>query len=112
MPLEAGKLRHRVIIQQPVQLQDTYGAPYTEWKVWARVWAAVEPLRGREYWQARQAGAEVDGRIVMRYQPGVTPDMVVVWQGRTLIIQSIIQPQGKTDRLVLLYKEDLQHGAV
>lgn len=73
------RLQHRVTIQQPVETQDAYGEPTVRWQtVEAGVWAGIVPLRGREYFAAKQMQSEVEARILMRYRPDLTAKMKIV----------------------------------
>ena len=73
------RLRHRVTIQEPVETQNSYGEPEIRWQnVSTGVWAAIEPLRGREYFAAKQINAEVEARISVRWRPDINPKMKVV----------------------------------
>jgi len=71
----------------------------------AFAWASVDPVRGREYWDARQAQSEVEGKIIMRYRNNVTPDKRILFQGRPLEILAILNPQERKEQLEILYKE-------
>ena len=70
--MRAGLLRHRIVIQQKgTIIRDSFGEPTPAWPILATVWAAVDPLRGREFAEQRQAGAEVTTRIRIRYRSDV-----------------------------------------
>lgn len=101
----AARFRHRVTIQQKGKVQDEYGQEREDWMDVATVWAAVEPLRGREYFEAHQVQAEVTTRIRIRYRPGVRPDMRVVYNGRIFNIQSVIDPEERHRELQLMCRE-------
>lgn len=48
--MQAGKLRHRVTIQEPVIVQNPEtGAVNKTWRDVATVWAEVSPLSAREF---------------------------------------------------------------
>ena len=49
MTLAAGKLRHRVQLQAPFQSQDDSGDIINSWITQYTVWAAIEPLSGKEF---------------------------------------------------------------
>ena len=86
--MRSGRLRHRVTIQQPVVAVNGYGERITTWSTVAIVWAAVEPLRGREFFDAEQVQAEISHRVVLRYRSGITSTMRLLHKGRVLHIQS------------------------
>jgi SPP1 family predicted phage head-tail adaptor len=41
------------------------------------VWAAVQPLRGREFWQAQAVQSESTVKITTRYISGIKPDFQI-----------------------------------
>ena len=77
--MQAGKLRHRITLQQATESQDDLGQVTLSWSDYQDLWASVEPLSGREYMDAKQIQAGLTTRIIIRYWPGVTEQMRVVW---------------------------------
>lgn len=84
MTLHAGRLRHRIVLQQLVEQTDSEdeviqdpntGAIVSEWTHIATVWAAKEPLSAREFVESGAKQAEVLGRFVIRYRDGITAGM-------------------------------------
>ena len=106
--MNAGRLRHRVTVEQPVVSSDGYGGNTVSWAIFATVWAAVEPLSGREYFQAQQAQATVTHKVAMRYIPGVTPRMRIKHGSRYLNIISAIDTDERHRELVLMCEEVIQ----
>lgn len=100
-----GKLIHSVAIEKKVTQRDTYGAEIVTWVEVARAWASVEPLSGREYFQAQQMQASVDYRITMNYQPGIVPTMRVKWNDRGFNIRSVINTEERNIELILMCQE-------
>lgn len=73
MTFDARKLRHRVILQAPAETQNQQtGDMEITWNDVATVWAAIEPLSGREFIAAQAENNEVSARITIRYRPDVT----------------------------------------
>lgn len=103
--MRAGDLHHRVTIQQPVESQNSYGEPIATWQDVATVWAAIEPLQGRERFDAQQVVAQVDTRIRIRYRPGITPKMRVLFGTRVFDIQAVVEPETRRRELQLLCRE-------
>lgn len=67
--MRAGRLRHRLIVEQPNVTRDDAGAEVPGWSVVATVWSGIEPLKGTENFQAGQILASVDTLIVVRWSP-------------------------------------------
>ena len=106
--VRAGDLRHRVTLQSPVASQDGYGAETVTWTDVATVWAAVWPVRGREYFEARQTAAEVTHKVRIRYSTdvsGVTPKWRVVFGSRRFDIEAVINPDERSKYLDLMCVE-------
>jgi SPP1 family predicted phage head-tail adaptor len=103
--MNAGRLRHRITIQEPVTARNGYGEAITTWTAVATVWASVEPLSGREYFAAEHVQSEVTHRVRMRWQSGITPDMRVLFNGRVLKIDAVINYGERRTDLQLMCQE-------
>ena len=91
MTLSAGKLRHRVRLQEQQTVQNpNTGAVKTEWADVASVWAAIEPLSAREFIEAAATQASVTARITIRYRPGVRPTMRIRHGGKIYGIEGVL----------------------
>lgn len=66
--LRAGALTRRITLQQRATTQDTFGGQSITWTDVATVWAAVEPLTGRELLSAQAVQSTVSHQITIRYQ--------------------------------------------
>jgi len=75
------RLNHRVTLQRRSATPGALGQASTTWTDVATVWAAVEPLRGRDWFAAGQRQASADVRITVRHRADVTADMRVLWRG-------------------------------
>jgi SPP1 family predicted phage head-tail adaptor len=71
--LKAGRLRHRVDIEQPVSVQDPVsGGIVRSWAVvHEAVPAAIEPMSVREFLAAQQLQSGCSVMIIIRYLPGL-----------------------------------------
>ncbi len=104
--MRAGELRHRVTIQRLVTGQDDYGQPLDAWQDVATVWAKVEDLTGREYFQAQQVPTvQVSSRVTIRWRSDVKPEMRVLASNRLLDIKAALDPDGKRRELQLMCLE-------
>lgn len=67
--LNPARLRHRVVIQKPVETQSSVdGSMAVSWVDVATVWAAIEPLSTRELIAAQAENSLVSAKIIMRYR--------------------------------------------
>lgn len=67
--MRAGRLRHRLVIEEPVSVRTSTGAERVEWRAFAEVWAAIEPIRGKEQEQSGQLLGDVDTKVFVRWSP-------------------------------------------
>lgn len=84
---------------------DAFGGPTQTWSTHVETKAVIEPLRGRELWFARSVNAETTHKVTLRYKPGVTPKMRVIYDSRTLEIESTINVDENNRILELMCKE-------
>ena len=103
--MDAGRLDKRIIIERLEATEDEIGQPVEAWIPTYSVWAAIEPLQGREYLAAMAVQAERTVRIRIRYLPGIVSTMRVVYQGRVFAIQSVINLREANDELHLMALE-------
>lgn len=80
--MNPGRLRHRITFMHLVKGQNEVGDDVLVERPWKTVWASVEPLKGREYFEARKIESEATHKIIIRYLPGITPDMKIDFKGR------------------------------
>lgn len=88
--MEAGRYRHRIALQRPVTTRGTSGGVLVFWELIAERWAAIVPIRGREYMAARQVQAEQITRFLLRYTTGLTPKDRLITQQWAFGLSSII----------------------
>lgn len=84
--MRAGRLRHRVTIQQVTRTRDGFGQPVESWSAFATVWAAVEPLR---------------------YLASVLPSMRVLFGSRVFRIEAIKDSAERNVQMELMCVEVL-----
>ena len=105
--MRAGKLRHKVTIQDYTESQNSYGEMTKTWSDYATVWASIEPVRGREFWESQQINAEVTAKITIRHLYGINPKMRVKHDNRIFEIISVINPEERNVELQLMVKESV-----
>ena len=107
MTVAAGKLRHRVTIQQEVETQDPdTGAVSVSWVTYADRWAEYVAQSVREFIAAASVQSEVKGRFVVRADETVTPDMRVIHRGRAYGILGVMpDPDSGLEYMTLAVSE-------
>ena len=91
--MRAGQLRHRLKILKPTDVAASWNNTETEWTTYATVWGKIEWLSGREYYEANQVQSQNRCIITIRYLRGLTPNMRIEFEGRTLKIIAPINPK-------------------
>lgn len=106
MPLMAGRLNKRVILQTLTQTTDGGGGFTDSWADTATLWAGVEELTGSEGFEAQQTASTLSHRVTIRYRTGVTPQQRLKYGARVLKINAVINPGQLNERLELLCTEE------
>ena len=80
----AGKLKHMVTIESLTQTRDAEGGMVDTWSLFATSWAAIKNLSGNERTVTAQGGKTAEARteFTIRYLPGVTAKMRVVYNDK------------------------------
>jgi SPP1 family predicted phage head-tail adaptor len=99
------KLRQSVVIQSRTETTNSTGEVTWTWSDYKTLRAAVEPLRGQEYFAARQLQSSTTTRIRLRYISGLTNKMRVKHGGRYYAIEGIINPEMRNRELQLMCVE-------
>src|SRR3546814_9901783 len=95
MSLAAGRLRHRVRIEQRVTAQDPVTGEQTlTWGTVAdKVPVAIEPLSVREFIAAQKEDSQLSARIVMRNRPALNASMRMIGECR-FHLDRVFNPAG------------------
>jgi len=108
--MQAGRNRHRVIIQNAVTIRSPSGQPKKEWQDGAEVWAEVKGVSGRELVASAAEKAEATIRVWMRYRRDISAASRLKvktgpFRGLTLDITGSPIPDAKSTRLEILCKQ-------
>lgn len=91
MSIAAGKLRHRIAIQEYryVSQDSVTGEEKREWTTVHECWAEIAPLSARDMIAAQAAQSKVTARITIRHFDGIDASMRVVHtkRGRDVIYE-------------------------
>lgn len=64
---DIAKMNKRITIQKHADVEGEWGQSSSEWKDYKTIWASINSLYGREFWQAREANMENTINITVRY---------------------------------------------
>lgn len=95
--INAGRLRERVTVQIPSGTTNPLGETVISWSNSTAVWASVEGVSAREALALGQQETVLTHRVRMRYLPGLTQDMRLVWRNRTLEIVSLLEHGNRSE---------------
>ena len=106
--MRAGNLRHRVVIQRPVEERNDLGeVVHRSWAEVATVWSDVHPLDGRERWLEASVRPELTHAVRLRYRGDVTSECRLLHDGRVLRIDSVVNIEERNRELRLRCVEEL-----
>lgn len=104
--LEAGRLRHRVRLEELVTTLDDNGVQLQEWQNRGDRFCAIEPLSGREYLAAASIQSKITGKLVMRYRPNINARHRIVKGQRIYNIEAVLpDPDTEYEYVTLLCSE-------
>lgn len=109
MALAAGKLRHRVELQDRVTTQDpNTGEMITSWQTVANVWAEFVPLSAREFIAAGAEQSEVRARFTIRRRD-VSASMRILHRGLAYDILGVLpDPESGLEYITLPVSEGVR----
>lgn len=105
--MNPGDLKHAILIQTKTETPDGLGGMTTSWGTFAQVRAAVWPVSAKEIISNGQLQAQRIFRVRIRYLAGVTSAMRILFAGRILNIQSIVNPEELCEKLDLICLEEV-----
>lgn len=103
--LAAGKLNRRIELLSSQKVQNELLETIETWSAYARPYAEISALTGREFFLNERRNVEVTHSIKIRYRPGVRPDHRVKYCGRTFDINFILNTREANVELILVCKE-------
>lgn len=90
MSLEAGDLKHRVLIQSRGTSKDSDGDTVETWTDFATLWAACEPVSVRDFIASRAPQSEIAVRFKVRYRDDLLASMRIVHRGAAYNIAGVL----------------------
>ena len=104
--LKAGRMRHRIRIEQSSETQDAAGQPVRTWATFLPDYpVAIDEVKGGEVLRGRQVSAEASIVFVGRWYAGVDSTMRVIFDGQTLGIVRASDPYGDRRELRIECRE-------
>jgi SPP1 family predicted phage head-tail adaptor len=92
---DPGKLRHRLVLEAPVEADDGAGGVTRSYEAVATVWAAIAPVALAEQVAAEALGTKLTHRIVVRAGLELTPRHRFTLGARVFRILGIRDPDER-----------------
>jgi SPP1 family predicted phage head-tail adaptor len=89
--LAAGRLRHRIRIDEQIVHVNSSGEQDVAWEEVTTLWAAIEPLSARESLLAEQVQSKVNARITIRARDDIRASMRAVHGSTVYNIEGVIR---------------------
>lgn len=107
--IDPGKMRYRVTFQKFTGTLDSFGDPLqsddSQWPDVATVWAAIDPISGKEFYAAEQSQSSVTHKVRCRYRAGVETAMRIKCGARRFEIISVIDWEERHESLLIMCRE-------
>ena len=102
MPIRAGHLDRRILIQRPVVVRDEHGDELEGWVDVATVWAEFKRTGGNEEFRAAQTSNVQTVTFRIRYRRGLDPKMSLVYEGRRYEILDVGESEDARQEGIVL----------
>ncbi len=103
--MNAGSLRHRVVLERAGKVADGGGGSLITWEMVTALWVAIRPLSGREKTGAGQFASSLSHEIILRYMPRLLPEMRFRKGERVFEIRAVMDVDEKHRWLRVLCEE-------
>ncbi|MCS1351150.1 phage head closure protein [Mechercharimyces sp. CAU 1602] len=104
--MRISDLSDRITLQRKQTTRDERGNTRTEWVEVTTIWASVQWVKGREYFEAAAIQAERTARVTIRHRDNTTTDLRIKYKDHLLDIQSVIDDvKGRRRFMELMCKE-------
>lgn len=110
MNVDPGKLDKRIQIQRPVDSFNANGYPERTWETAAEVWAQFSRESGAERAERDADLAELRGRFLIRYRPGLSRRMTVLYRGDRWEIDDLNDYGDRHEYIEISVRRKTQEG--
>lgn len=108
--MRAGKLKHRVTIQMPARVRDAAGQPAIGWTDFAKVWANVQYLNGRQFLTSNGEANSATASIRLRYRTDLNATMRVLYGSTIFDIVAVLPDEDGGDHVDLACTTGTNNG--
>ncbi len=104
-----SKMRHRISIEESLQVADGAGGYSTSWSEVAEIFASVKPYgsSAREKIEHQSVRTKARLRFIIRYRTDVDHSMRVLFDGVYYDIKAVVDPDMRKVTLELMVEENV-----
>lgn len=109
-----GQLDKRIVVEDSPDPEDEDNLiatgeidPNATWPEFAKRWASIKPLTGRELFNAQQVQADVTHEIKMWHLPGMTPKMRIRFNSRYFYNIHVLNPDERGEETIVICRESV-----
>jgi SPP1 family predicted phage head-tail adaptor len=99
---KAGDLNRKIDVNQPNNISDGQGGSSVGWTLFKSTWAKLEPMKGAEKVRSDRLTTAQMTKVIMRYDPLVTDEMQIVYNGEEYQIRSVVNINESNEWLELM----------
>ena len=103
-----GEMNREVKIQRLGHTRNDYGEMTETWTTTYTVWAKIEPVNAKEYFDSNQTKAEVVHRMITRYININTGQWRTVYAGRNFDIESVLNIMEQNEFIEMICREQVK----
>jgi len=102
--LRAGTLRNKVVIQRKEEVLDASSAVSYTWTNIAITKAAIEPIKGDEYFISDKMVNDVDYYLIMRKRD-LKPDDRIIFKDKIFDVKYVLNEKMRSTKFLIFAKE-------
>ena len=102
---EIGTLDKRITILKYEDVETQYNLTQKKLIPFLKVWARIEPLRGRAYYEQHKEKMEDLTKVTVRYRDSINNSMLVQYRNKLYRINTVIDPYEAHVKLELMCSE-------
>ncbi len=94
--INAGRMRHRVVVERATKTPDGAGGYALSWAAVATIWADVRPVSGNERYLSMRVEDDVSHTILTRYRNDILPSDRLSFDSRLMQVKSVINVEERS----------------